>query len=577
MAGEPSQALGVKRRSRNMKEKFQNIKATLAIILFPGFTFCIFAPFEMYALNSEEVWFMLQDFWFIPLICGTVFMAATVALALFLKEKLLRVYQGVLFGLGFSIYIQGNFLNIKLGAMNGEIIEWGDYTVRMIVNLVLWVLLTVGFAVLRYRDIKYSEMIMSGLSLFMTTVQLLTLIVLLLPLHYQSEIFRYSNSVSYPTDKDVMSLSSENNVLVFVLDRYDEDFFTDLIAEKPEFKERLDGFTYYSNMVGEYSATNWAIPFMLSGQYCLQGSFATWRDSSCEGDVYWEELIAHGYEMGIYSNMECIPSKAALNSINSVKAFHSVSDYNEFTVLLYRFVMCKYFPDIVKPAIWLIGSEFNDYRWMDGEFRDWESTNLIMVDQLDEKAVTADKDIPQFKFIHIGGTHSPWDIDEEGNRIEGYSDEKVCAEGSLNIVLKYMDEMKELGIYDCSAIIITADHGLTGPEPSSPVFLVKPAGIRGDMTESKAPVSHKDLGATVLDLTNMELDVGKYGTSVLDVKEGDERERVCYRHVFDDIGAMGEPLYKLVEYNVDSEDNALENFHQTGVVYDMWGDIDIDT
>ena len=555
-----------------MREKIRDKKATFAIIFFLGFTLCIFAPYEMYTLNSDEVWFALSNFWFIPLVCGIVFMTGAALLAVLLKEMLLRVYQGILFGLGFCIYIQGNFLNIKLGAMAGENIEWGDYTVRMIADLAVWVLLTTGFAVLRYRDIKYSETVMSGVSLFLTATQLAALIILLLPYINPSEASEYGYRTGYPSDKEVMALSPENNVIVFVLDRYDEDYFIDLIAQKPEYKERLDGFTYYSNMVGEYSATNWAIAFLLSGQYCLQGNTGTWIDNSCAGDVYWDELLAHGFEMGIYSDVGYIPARAAINSVNSVKATHSVSDYPMFTALLYRFVMCKYFPDIVKPAVWLVGSEFDDCRVMDGEYNDWHANNLTLRDLLDEKDITADEDSPQFKFIHIGGTHAPWEIDEEGNRTEGYSDEKICAEGSLNIVLKYMDEMKELGIYDSSAIIITADHGIIRPEPSNPVFLVKPAGERGTMDESTAPVSHKDLGATVLDLADMDLDVAKYGTSVLDVQEKDVRERVCYRHVSDGYGVMGNPLYRLIEYDVDSADNAQENFHPTGAVYDMQGD-----
>lgn len=556
-----------------MLEKVRDKRTTFAVILFMGFTICIFAPYELYSLNEDELWFMLSDFWFIPLICGIVFWAAAIALAMILKEKRLRIYQGVLFGLAFCAYFQGNFLNLKLRAQAGENIEWGNYTVRMIVDLVIWILVTAVFVILRYRNVRYSEIIVTAVSLFLTVTQFAALVVLLLPHIGRSEVSEHWYIAGYPSDKDVMALSPENNVIVFVLDRYDEEYFVELIAEEPEFKDRLDGFTYYSNMVGEYSATNWAIAFLLSGQYCLQGSSAIWIDNSCMGEVYWDELLDHGYEMSIYSSVGYIPARAAKNSINSVHATHSISDYKMFTTLLYRFVMSKYFPDIVKPAVWMIGSEFNECKEMDGEYGDWRARNLALRDVMNEKAVSADKENPQFKFIHIGGTHAPCDIDENGNRTRGYSDEKICAKGSMNIVLEYMDEMKKLGIYDSSAIIITADHGIIRPEPSTPIFLVKPMGERGIMAESTAPVSHKDLGATVLDLTDMDLDVGKYGTSVLDVQEGDERERMCYRHIEYDTGLYGNPLYRLIEYTTDSEDNALENFHQTGVVYDMWGDV----
>lgn len=553
----------------DMLEKIQTKKTTISMILFLGFTSCIFAPFELYALNRHELWFALSDIWYIPLACGAAAMAVGFIFAVFLNGKPLRVYQGILFGFGLCIYIQGNFLSIKLGAMSGETVEWGDYTVRMVLDLFIWALIIAVSVVCRYRDTKYSEKVMSVVSLFLTLVQLVTLIVLLAPCIGENK----TSAFGYSTEKDVMALSPEQNVIVFVLDRYDEDYFIDLIAEKPDYKTKLDGFTFFSNMVGEYSATRWAVPFMLSGQYCLQGDAAVWKDSSCEGRVYWDELIDNGYEMSVYSEEEDVPARAAENSTNFEKAEHRIASHKLFTVLLYRFVMCKYFPDIVKPNVWLDGYEFDDRKMLDSEYHEWYARNLTLGDILNKEDITADREAPQFKIIHIGGTHEPLNIDEEGNRIEGYSDIMTCAEGSLNIVLKYMDEMKEQGIYDNSAVIITADHGIPSIEPSNPIFLVKPIGARGTMAENTAPVSHKDLGATILDLTEMDLDADQYGTSVLDVREGDERERVCYRHMEDGAGVNGTPFYKLIEYTADSEGNAPEDYHKTGIEYNMQGDI----
>ena len=553
-----------------MSEKIWSKKTTLSMVLFLGFTSCIFAPLELYALNRSELWFELSDIWYIPLACGAAAMAVGSALAMLLNDKLLRIYQGILFGFGLCIYIQGNFLSLKLGAMSGETIEWGNYTVRMLLDLIFWVGIIVISVVCRYRDTKYSEKTMSVVSVFLTSVQLVTLIVLLAPCIGENK----TSPFGYPTEKDVMALSPEQNVIVFVLDRYDETYYIDLLAENPEYRDKLDGFTYFTNMVGEYPATCWAIPYMLSGEYCLQGDAAAWKDSSCEGDVYWDELLDNGYEMSVYSEVGDVPARVGENAINFEKADYRIANHKLFTALLYRFVMCKYFPDIVKPIVWLDGYEFDDRKILDSEYREWYVRNLTLSDILAKENVTADKENRQFKFIHIGGTHEPRNIDKEGNRTEGVSDIMTCAEGSLNIVLKYMGEMKELGIYDSSAIIITADHGARSyTTPSIPIFLVKPAGAKGTMVENAAPVSHKDLGATILNLTEMDLDIEQYGTSALDVREGDERERICYRHMEDGAGVNGTPYYKLIQYTADSEDNAPENFHETGIEYNMQGDL----
>ena len=82
------------------------------------------------------------------------------------------------------------------------------------------------------------------------------------------------------------------------------------------------------------------------------------------------------------------------------------------------------------------------------------------------------------------------------------------AKGSMKIVEEYIKQLKELGQYDNTTIIITADHGywyfIDRPleETTSPYMLVKPAQSAELDAEpfkvSTAPVSHMDFPATVL-------------------------------------------------------------------------------
>ena len=70
---------------------------------------------------------------------------------------------------------------------------------------------------------------------------------------------------------------------------------------------------------------------------------------------------------------------------------------------------------------------------------------------------------------------------------------------SLEIIYDYLNQMRELGIYKNSTIIITTDHGYSGggspldlPHGTAvPIFIVKPSGLDNQAIQfSEAPISH---------------------------------------------------------------------------------------
>lgn len=550
-----------------MKKRIADRKTVFSAILFLGFISCIYAPFELYALNTQDLWFLLKDFWYIPLICGAFAMIVAAILGLLFSGMLLRLYTGVIFGVGICIYVQGNFLNLKLGEMTGDSINWSQYRGQMIWNLLVWILVICIISALSIFEgggqKKYVSKAITGISLFLTAVLFVTLIVLIVPCLKETS---KRPERGYPTNKDMLSLSDNTNVLVFVLDNYDVNFFRETIEEVPEFEEQFDGFIWFDNFAGCYPLTKWAIPFMLSGNYCRQENPYDQVNIDCTERVYWDELVENGYEMSIYSQFELIPPRAGEIAVNYSDAEPVIFDHKAFTVLLYRLVMCKYFPDIVKPSVWLFPYEFEARRRLDSVEQIYVTNNLMLADSLEQQTMTADAELPQFKFIHVGGAHPPFSLDEWGYRAEGSNYEEGCHKGALRLVLRYMDKMKELGIYDDTAIIVTADHGDYGKAFTCPVFLVKPRDAHGLLSVNHTPSSQADLGATILDISGIDTDVFAYGVSVFD-EEG-EREKKRYYYTAEDVpNIAGEPLFILIEHEVDPDGISLEDFHPTGVEY----------
>ena len=120
-----------------------------------------------------------------------------------------------------------------------------------------------------------------------------------------------------------------------------------------------------------------------------------------------------------------------------------------------------------------------------------------------------------FRFIHMHGAHPPYTMTEDFQYVEydyrrdgGYNVSGISQwKGAVKIVYEYIRQLKELGKYDDSLIVITADHGTTSFLSDSegnmikiayPILFVKqPYESHEEMSVNDAPVCHGDLIATI--------------------------------------------------------------------------------
>jgi phosphoglycerol transferase MdoB-like AlkP superfamily enzyme len=147
-------------------------------------------------------------------------------------------------------------------------------------------------------------------------------------------------------------------------------------------------------------------------------------------------------------------------------------------------------------------------------------------------SISSDSD-GTFRFYHMRGPHEPYYLSDDmkvDRKARGIS-RKGQARASLRIVYKYMDQLKELGIYDSATIIITADHGHTAETEgdtvsltSEPIMFVKEAYSKGDeMKVSSAPVSQDEIFPTILRAAGIE--ANEYGRTFSEIGEEEKRIR----------------------------------------------------
>lgn len=539
--------------------------------IFLSVTVCLFAPFEMYISNKDEMWFKLSAFWWMPVVLCMLAIIGSCAIGFLFKGVAKRIYAALLFTTALCVYIQGNFLNIDLGVMNGGAIVWSEYFFQVMIRLTVWILIIAAGIALSVFKKDIFQKVSFAISFFLTAVQTVTLLVLLIPTILEGDYT--TGTYTFVSEEGLYEMGKEENVIFFCLDMFDDSYFKAIFEEEPEIAEEFEGFTYFSNFTGTYSTTNYSLPLLLTGKtYLNEGPAREWNNLRAEEGTYVDEFINNGYKLGIYSeNTYLLPERYVTGADNYVEAPLYITNRLHFAYDLYQLVACKYLPDIVKPFIWMDGTEFNYWKGWKSDYRAYDGLNASFRDGILDNGISIADSAKQFKFIHLWGSHYPYSIDENANDVEtggGVSDIQ-CARGVIRMVQWYIEEMKKNGSYDNAVIVITADHGYYWDGVlTNPLCLVKPRNATGNMKVNNAPVCQVDLPATIVDLCNINSDVD-YGKSMFEYDESEERDRYFYQYYLQEKNS--DMKWRLIEYRIDSANNLRESFHLTDVEYTIDG------
>lgn len=556
-------------KGENVMERDKRIRLVL-VSIFCIFTILIYAPLEMYLTNINEFWFDLSQFWFVVALIGGGGLIILILLGWKMPPLISDIYIATIFGFSVMMYVQANFINMDMGVLNGGSIDWATYRIKFLLNFGLWILTICLslFVMSRYRNIF--NKIVKYFSICITLIHASTLIVLLLTCKPDVEKGQISKYVSA---KDIYELSEEENVIVFLMDMFDERYFDELLEMEPGLAEEFEGFTHYTNSTGNYSTTAYSIGTLLTGQYIknTEDTFYKEINKLYDKTILFDKLLDNGYELDIYTYASFIPSELRNACDNYIEGGDRISNYVTFSKYLYSLVASRYLPDFVKQHMWLVGDEFDSLCVRTGEADAQSFDNVLFYENLIKEGISTQNNNKNFKFIHLNGVHYPYEMDENVERVEANAVSYIrCARGVVKILEEYMDGMKQVGVYDNSTIIILADHGYYWDGViTNPILLVKPKQSVGTMKTSSAPVSQQDFHASIM--TYAELDESnEYGRAYSEIDESEMRERFFYQYYLQE--GADEGKYRLIEYSIDSEGNERKNFHLTGVEYSVEGE-----
>lgn len=511
----------------------------LAAAAFP-FTVAVFGAGEIYLNNSDEFLFVLSDFWFVSAVLGLVVFATLAVLLWFLRGKVFHVVLSLVIWLSLMTYIQGNFLNFGLTSLRADELAEGAGIGLVVIDLLIWIAGGVGMLCLSF------------LAKDKQTLGLLATVALVMVFAVQTINFSIALMNSDEPEKGEKVLTTENmfevsekeNVIVFLLDRFDIYYYQQTLAQDPDFFEELDGFTFYDNNISLYSRTYPSVTYMLTG---VENSFQNTREEYFEdayaNSVFFKDLKTNDYKINLYTSAYYAYDDASVfgDAVSNVSHYddYVIDDRLGLTGKMLALSLYRYLPLGVKDVLNVSSADFDKYVSYDTEndFGKYTMDDSETYRLFREGGLSTQSDKNTFTFLHLNGCHSPYTMDENGNPIESnnYASAAVPAlKGCFRLIYDYIKELKALGLYENATIIITGDHAramddtVDVEDARVTALFVKERGSYGaPLRTSSAPVCQENLRASIVKSAGLNTEFD-YGKSFLEIGEGEEIVRKYY-------------------------------------------------
>lgn len=540
------------------------------------FTVVVAGPLEIVAASPESLMFSVGD------VAGLlVAFAVAAALALALLMALLRgrafaFVFAIVAVLGVAAYVQATFLNVSLPPADGSQVDWGAYMPMTVASAAVWIALVVGAVVLSRKKPLVFMGAASALCLVGVIAQSASLgLALLTP---DDDGYTPLDDRPTVTMEGISEVSDEENVIVFVLDTFDTEYLRRAVEADSSCLDEFTGFTWFENSTGSMIPTRYAMSTLLTGR--TLGSDDPSYSTRLIADWYTQhnlldDIAAQGYSVDLYATDIYDAIGALSEKAGNIKPLTCEIDRPAALAMLVKCALYRDLPWALKPLCWFYTDQVNNEVLVehpdDPSASVWKMDDAGYFDLLERQGLTAvDKgEKGSFRVIHMAGTHAPYTIGRDAKPAKGEGDMIEQGLGSLHIVSAYLEELKRLGLYDSSTIIVTADHGewylsdeIHGP--TNPMLLAKPAASsersQAPLAISQVPTGHLDFAATVLDAVGG--DASAYGgMNMFEVPDAPRARYFCSTSV---VGPDNE-YTRIKQWKIDGEATDWQSWEETGV------------
>ena len=526
------------------------------------FVLFLLGPHTIYNANRGEFSTVFTDIawpWLLMAVGGawTILLGFGCVICL-LSDRLTRLYVALLFAVGVLLWAQGNFLVADYGLLFGEGLNLSRHLWRAPYEIALWVG-SIGLAAVFAR--KVSAIAPLG-SQWLITIQV---IVLVLPIPTPDS----TRQIDAPTwslpSAEIYRLSDKQNVIHIVLDGFLSETFAELIEQESDtFDRDFSGFIFFADHLGAFPTTRASMPAMLTGiAYRNDTPFEPFTGANIRDRSIFSVLAGHGYQINSVSFIgydhppASLPNPQTTARYTIPTPYGSYRDYVQFAAVqlvdlsLFRHVPHGFKSRVYNDQAWVLESWYSERR----KGRNAGPSNHVAFLSEFAGRMTVTQDRPVYTLIHVAIPHPPYvvgaDCSYMGPRPVTRSSYAAQARCALSVVQELLDQLRALGVYDRTAVVLTSDHGWEELRPDHPLegvstpagdldqvavramalLAVKPAGSSGPLRTSFAPTAITDVPATILDL--MRLPNNRLpGQSALQIDPNVSRLRAYAHHAW---------------------------------------------
>lgn len=520
----------VRFRLRRMLKRFANNMLACVVVVFP---ILVVNTIEFYYVNMNTLEFRVSDFW------GTMLVQAiliTLTVAVFLtclSSGATKIIGSICMGIAVAAYLQVMIFNRDIGITDTHDINWGAYQGKMIINAIIWCACIIIPLVLYKIFARKAFVAFKAVMMILIVVQASAVVYDLVRCGGYNNTAGARPTEYYVSGENEFTVSGKKNIVVFILDTFSNDFLDNMLDSYPDELDYLKDFTYYDNYDSKYDGTALAMNYLLTGTefdnsvHCREYSKAAFESDKAQS--FYSFFKKQGYTCNLYTDKDTAGFVGTSNiyglfdNVKKEYAIDTVSDRQKIRQNILKGSLYRWLPLALKRYRLVVTTDFDGCVSVAGRDDSGVKLNEEFYSELGDDGLELDNNAGNFMIYHFEGMHS------FGN--DRYSKTHNMAESArknLEDVYSYIDELKKLGIYDNTSIIITADHGVHETKDGiQPIFFVKRAGQTQEKIHiSNAPISAEEFMPTLVALAGG--DSSSYGSTIYDYAEDSTRSRTVY-------------------------------------------------
>lgn len=554
-----------------MKKYIKKFVATLIFSAFAFYTFLFFAPTEVYLGNTLDFLVSIKSVVLVLLVLATTSSVVFSVVVSFLPIKVLKIVNLGVFGITLCFYIQALFLNGSLTQLNGEeqVISKETY----ISNIAIWIAIFAVVFIFWFvcKKMKKEKVYISG------TKYVAVALIIMQFVGCVSLFLNYDNSTSqlktlYLSSEGRFELSKDKNVVCFILDHADGMTVDLALNDDPNMFEGFEGFTYYPDHIYTHGRTFPALTYLITKEkYFYNLPFQDYFNNASENSEFLASLDTLCEDVRVYTEARYL-GVSAMKKIDNLSSDYS-NNLSDLKILGFikqtlKISAFRELPYLLKGFFAYRTEDVNSESLIAKDEVAPVNDDLEFYNSINDKRLSINKTYSSaFRLYHMFGPHPGAKINENAEYVAQASVSQALR-GNMKIIKTYIQQLKDLGIYDNTTIIITADHGnFTGDvrNPQNCILMVKEANadLSHPIKISQAQVSQEDYFATVIKALGG--DYSMFGKPYDEVLESEVRTRNLYNIEIND--KIEETLLR--EYVVVGDGRDLSNYKPTGNEWDV--------